>query len=1083
MAISVTRHQGATRYTLIRGKVRLHLLTSAAIAIIVVSSPSVAAANEWLGSVDNDFFKKENWDDLRGPLGAGSSVNNGHAVGVMDLTVRPRSSIAEEIGTVANENASLKLQILTDPDDIMNDVGLDFGENLRVGANGGQGLLQIALDGPAIVDMSPRSVEVGTGAGSVGTLNLIGTGKDTSSGPGTAFKIRNEYRDKTIEELLAMPSNGQECLVCSSVYHFNNDEGIFIGKDQGSGTLNIDKSAFTIGQRSNFIIGDGAGSQGVVNVLAGGKLNDFGYGHYSQNSMRIGNAGGQGILNVGAGAASSSGSAPVAIFSTGLDIGNGAGSRGEVNILAGGKAHSFLNKGVANGALDSDASAEEYADYRTRIGVDSGIGAVTVSGQNSVWYQSGFLDDSLMKWTANITTTAGYLYVGESGEGTLTIADGGVVRAGTAHWTYDEDSYYTYRKLTDHVADGTVFVGEKAGGSGTINIGGKVGEAPTAAGRLMAKTLEFGEGSGLVRFNHTSSDYVFDEFDAKYRDGPSRPSKLEIKGKGILEAAAGRTILQNDQLGFNGVLRSAGGILQVNSDISAAEAQVQLDGVLEGIGFVGNTKNAGIIAPGKTPDGAQGYLSSIGTLTVKGNYTGDNGVLSLDTVLGGDNSNTDRLVVTGDTSGQTKVIVKNIGGEGAQTINGIEVINVGGKSEGEFTLLGNYNFNGKQAVVGGAYAYQLYQGGVANPADGNWYLRSEPIPEKPLYQAGVPVYEVYPQFLLGLNGLPILQQRVGRRYWNNDGNRVVTEGADSIGSPYAEAGEAGSVIDHNGVWGRIEGSYSKVKPQTSTSNADYTFDSFRMQAGIDGVLTETEAGKLIGGITAHYVHGSARIRATYEGSNISETYGGGDISTDGYGFGGALSWYGENGFYAEGQAQATWYNSDLSSKLAGTSLTHGNKGFGYALSLEGGRRFALDQNWTITPQGQLIYSHVSFDSFDDVFGAHVRLDRAASLQGRMGLAVERQNSWQGADGLIARSNIYGVGNLYYEFLNGTKVETADVMFANRTERLWGGIGLGGSYNWSGDKYAIYGENSVNTSLSNFGDSYAYKGNVGFRMKW
>lgn len=1083
MATLMTRNQGAARYASVRDRVRLHLLTSAAIAIVVISSASVATANEWVGAVDNDFFKKENWDDLGGPQGAGSSVNNGHAVGVINLKTDSSSVIAEDIGAVANANASLKLQVLTNPDDIMNSFVLNFGPQLQVGANGGTGLLQISLNGSAMSNIYSESIEVGAGAGSVGTINLIGTGKNTSSGPNSSFKISNKYRDKTIDELINMPKDGQDCMICSSLYHFDGSGGIFIGKDQGSGTLNISNSAFNVSERSDFVIGEGAGSSGVVNVLAGGKLSDAGYGYENKNSMRIGNAGGRGTLNVAGLAGGSQGSSPVAIFSAGLQVGSGAGSRGEVNILAGGKAHSYLNTSLANGADKPDASAAEYSDYRTRIGADSGIGSLTVSGENSVWYQSGFVDGSLLKWNTNVTTSTGHLYVGESGEGALTIADGGVVRVGTASWSYDDDSYYTYRKLNDHVADGTVFVGEKTGGSGTINIGGKVGEAPTAAGRLMAKTLEFGEGSGLVRFNHTSSDYIFDEFDAKYRDGPSRLSKLEIKGKGVLEAAAGRTILQHDQLGFTGVLRPAGGILQVNSDISTAEAQVQFGGVLEGVGFVGNTKNAGIIAPGKTPEGAQGYLSSIGTLTVKGDYTGENGVLSLDTVLGGDTSRTDRLVVTGDTSGQTTVLVKNIGGEGAQTANGIEVISVGGKSEGQFTLLGNYTFNGNQAVVGGAYAYQLYQGGLVNPADGNWYLRSELIPDKPLYQAGVPVYEVYPQFLLGLNGLSTLQQRVGRRYWNDDGNRVVAEGADVVGSPYAAPQEAGSVVDRNGVWGRIEGSYSKVKPQTSTSNANYTFDSFRMQAGIDGMLAEYETGKLIGGITAHYVHGSARIRATYENNTISATYGGGDISTDGYGFGGTLSWYGENGFYLDGQAQATWYDSDLSSRLAGTGLTSGNNGFGHAFSIEGGQRIAMDQNWTITPQGQLIYSHVSFDSFDDVFGAHVRLDRGSSLQGRMGLAVERQNSWYASNGMIARSNIYGVGNLYYEFLNGTKVETADVTFANRNQRLWGGIGVGGSYNWNGDKYAIYGESSVNTSLSSFGDSYSYKGNVGFRMKW
>lgn len=47
----------------------------------------------------------------------------------------------------------------------------------------------------------------------------------------------------------------------------------------------------------------------------------------------------------------------------------------------------------------------------------------------------------------------------------------------------------------------------------------------------------------------------------------------------------------------------------------------------------------------------------------------------------------------------------------------------------------------------------------------------------------------------------------------------------------------------------------------------------------------------------------------------------------------------------------------------------------------------------------------------------------------------------------------------------------------------GDIGVGGTLNWNDDKYSLYGEASYGTSLSNLGDSYTLKGNVGFRVKW
>lgn len=160
-----------------------------------------------------------------------------------------------------------------------------------------------------------------------------------------------------------------------------------------------------------------------------------------------------------------------------------------------------------------------------------------------------------------------------------------------------------------------------------------------------------------------------------------------------------------------------------------------------------------------------------------------------------------------------------------------------------------------------------------------------------------------------------------------------------------------------------------------------------------------------------------------------------------------------------------------------------DNGFGYALSLESGKRISLSENWSVTPQAQLVYSNVDFDSFRDVFGAEVKSDRGDSLQGRFGMSFERQNSWYNAKGLINRTHLYGTGNLYYEFLEGTKVDVAGTSFASSNERLWGGVGFGGSYNWDNDKYSIYGEGSINTSLAEFGDNYTYKGGVGFRVKW
>jgi len=523
------------------------------------------------------------------------------------------------------------------------------------------------------------------------------------------------------------------------------------------------------------------------------------------------------------------------------------------------------------------------------------------------------------------------------------------------------------------------------------------------------------------------------------------------------------------------------------------------------------TKNAGVInfAP---PTGDPTLIGSYKTLTTS-DYTGANGTVGLNTYLGEDASPSDRLVIDGGTAtGSTSLAIRNTTGPGALTLSDgirvVDAINGASTAAGAFSLLGDFTTeDGQSAVIGGAYAYTLHHNGIIDPADGDWYLRSTltmvppvdpeqpdepPVdpeqPDEPRYAAGVPVYEAYPQVLQVLNGVPTLQQRVGNRYWKetpppaepvfckDPARNFRCAPTAEQNAAYAD-GVAQNTVDQNGVWGRIEGSHSRFRPDVTTSSTNYDVDVYKMQAGIDGLFHEGEKGRLLGGFNVLYAHGKA---------DVSSFFGDGEISTDGYGVGGTLTWYGNNGFYLDAQAQAVWYQSDLTSlatDITRPGLANGNDGFGYALSLEAGKRYELSEGWSLTPQAQLVWSVVDFDSFNDPYGARVSLDSGDSLQGRLGISVEKQASWTDADGQIARSHIYGIANLYNEFLDGSRVNVAGVAFDSRNDRLWGGVGLGGSYNWANDKYSVYGEGSVNTSLNNFADSYALKGTVGFKVKF
>lgn len=480
--------------------------------------------------------------------------------------------------------------------------------------------------------------------------------------------------------------------------------------------------------------------------------------------------------------------------------------------------------------------------------------------------------------------------------------------------------------------------------------------------------------------------------------------------------------------------------------------------------------------------------STSNNLHITGDYVGNNGMLTINAVLGDDTSNTNTIVIDGNTSGTSFLHVNNRGGTGDSTTLGIEVIKVNGSSDGDFILDAQYRAGGRPAVVIGAYEYGLYKGNAEGQNTNDWYLISKktpviptpdpdtnpenpntenPVPEKPepqpegKLQAGAPVYEAYSQHLLGMNNVSSLRQRTGNRVWVGQTTSSDKETATSMG---------------NGVWGRIEGAHNRLEADYTTTGTQNRQNIFKMQAGIDGAFLENEQGRLIGGIFGQYMHGKTRTS--------SSDFVSGDISTDGYGLGGTLTWYGENGFYADGLAQATWYDSDLTTSAEGASaLATGSHAFGYALSLESGQKLAIDNDWSVTPQGQLVYSSVDADNFIDGFGSAARFDRGESLQGRLGLNLDYASSWQNARGTTDRASLYGIANLYYEFRDGTRADLAGVSLASRQDRLWGGLGVGGSYDFDNRRYSVFGEGLVNTSLNNFGDSYTLKGNVGLRVNW
>ncbi|MBZ9850374.1 autotransporter-associated beta strand repeat-containing protein [Mesorhizobium sp. CA14] len=697
-------------------------------------------------------------------------------------------------------------------------------------------------------------------------------------------------------------------------------------------------------------------------------------------------------------------------------------------------------------AAYSDGVFAIFAGQAGAVTVDNGVGQVTAAGMQF--------------------STDGYVIQGGDigllgPQSTIRVGDGS--SAGTGYTATIASAFTGSAQLVKTDAGTLVLTGTNSYTGGTAINGGTL--------RISADA-NLGDAAGGLSFDggtlNTTASFASDR-------------AVDVLGQGTISTDAATTLTLNGALTGSGafnkagdgtlVLTSAGstfsGSTSVQQGTLAAGAAdvlsplfaftVASGGTLDLAGFdqtVASLNNSGAVRLGAAAPGT--------VLTLSGGYVGNGGKILINAALDGDASATDRLVVHGSTSGTGILAVSNVGGAGAQTSEGIKIVDIDGSSAGTFTLAGDYVFEGDQAVVGGAYAYRLYKNGVSTPADGDWYLRSTLINQTgPLYAPSTPLYEAYEGVLQSFNELGTLQQRIGNRTW---GESATPQGADVPGQ---------GPVDGNAIWARIDAAHGKFEPKTSTTGTDYDVTTWKLNAGVDGLLHESEAGILLGGITVHYGTVS---------SDVSSTFGTGSISATGYGVGGTLTWFGNSGFYVDSQAQATWYDSDINSAVLG-KLADGNNGFGYGLSIESGQKIALRSNWSLTPQAQLSYSSVRFSSFTDRFSTVVSPGSGDSLIGRLGISADYEDQWADSAGQVSRAHVYGIANLYYDFLDGTDVDVSGVKLSSQNQKLWGGVGLGGSLDFGDGKYSVYGEALAKTSLASFGDSNVISGKLGFSVRW
>ncbi|EPF2242865.1 intestinal colonization autotransporter adhesin MisL [Citrobacter werkmanii] len=388
------------------------------------------------------------------------------------------------------------------------------------------------------------------------------------------------------------------------------------------------------------------------------------------------------------------------------------------------------------------------------------------------------------------------------------------------------------------------------------------------------------------------------------------------------------------------------------------------------------------------------------TLTINEDFTGNGGKLVFNTVLNDDASETNKLTVLGNTTGNAFVAVNNIGGTGAQTVEGIEIIEVAGNSDGTFEK--------ESRIVAGAYDYNVVQKGS------NWYLTSfipappdpvDPDPVDPIDPDPVDPDPVDPVIPDPVNPdptdpvdpvipgpeephvPPVTEQQyrpeAGSYLANNYAANTLfmTRLHDRLGeTQYVDMLTGEKKV--TSLWMRNVGAHTRFKDGSGQLKTQS--NSYVLQLG--GDLAQWSSDGLDRwhiGAMAGYANSQNRTQ-----SNLTGYYSRGQVT--GYSVGLYGTWYANDadktGTYVDTWALYNWFDN----KVMGQELaTEKYKSSGITASVEAGYSFKLGESernsYWLQPKAQVVWMDVQADSHREANGTRVKDDTDGNLMTRLGV--------------------------------------------------------------------------------------------------
>ncbi|EHX8524624.1 autotransporter outer membrane beta-barrel domain-containing protein [Escherichia coli] len=435
-------------------------------------------------------------------------------------------------------------------------------------------------------------------------------------------------------------------------------------------------------------------------------------------------------------------------------------------------------------------------------------------------------------------------------------------------------------------------------------------------------------------------------------------------------------------------------------------------------------------------------------LTVNGNYTGNNGLMTFNATLGGDNSPTDKMNVKGDTQGNTRVRVDNIGGVGAQTVNGIELIEVGGNSAGNFALTTG-------TVEAGAYVYTLAKG--KGNDEKNWYLTSkwdgvtpadtpDPINNPPVVDPeGPSVYR--PEAGSYISNIAAANSLFSHRLHDRLGEPQYTDSLHSQGSA-------------SSMWMRHVGGHERSRAGDGQLNTQA--NRYVLQLGGDLAQWSSNAqDRWHLGVMAGYANQHSNTQSNRVGYKS-------DGRISGYSAGLYATWYqndaNKTGAYVDSWALYNWFDNSVSSD---NRSADDNDSRGVTASVEGGYTFEAGtfsgsegtlNTWYVQPQAQITWMGVKDSDHTRKDGTRIETEGDGNVQTRLGVKTYLNSHHQRDDGKQREFQPYIEANwinnskVYAVKMNGQtvgregarnlgEVRTGVEAKVNNNLSLWGNVGV------------------------------------------